>query len=154
MEIASAEDIKPVGKKHQKTENQFKKPRGNNDDNSSEELTSLKHTKQNGEEPKRFIGRIEHGKVMVLRRKEENEEKVCRKSKGGKHGNCNGNGNDPDTSDEDRDESNEEDETAKGKPKKKIKYSIKFQHEKQKQTKNDGDMRIMKLHRNGKRRYG
>lgn len=109
------------------------------EDNSSEEVKSGGH--------KKFIGRIEHGKVKVLRRKEDNpendKEKVCRNKKQ----DCNNNNHYD--SDSDEDESNENNE----KPKKKIKYSIKFAHEKQKK-KDNGDITVMRIHKNGRKQYG
>ncbi|XP_050311947.1 uncharacterized protein LOC126747409 isoform X2 [Anthonomus grandis grandis] len=88
--------------------------------------------------PKKFIGRIEHGKVKVLRSKQPNEEF------------CNKKGQSCQKTEE------EEDGDSSEEPKRqKIKYSIKFRHEKQKKSeKNNGDMNIMRLHKNSRKKYG
>ncbi|XP_066151406.1 uncharacterized protein [Euwallacea fornicatus] len=122
--------------------------------------TSGQDSKKSNETPqKKFIGRIEHGKVMVLRRKDDSvpiskssdqRNDVCTKSKNRKYNNCH-NGKNPYSEEESQEESSEE-ETLKGKAKKHVKYSIKFRHEKQKKKEN-GDIRIMRLHKNGRKNY-
>ncbi|XP_066254621.1 uncharacterized protein [Euwallacea similis] len=117
-------------------------------------------SKKNNETPqKKFIGRIEHGKVMVLRRKDESlpmskssdrGNDVCTKYKNNKFNNCY-NGKNP-YSEEESEEDSSEEEKSKGKAKKHVKYSIKFRHEKQKKKEN-GDIRIMRLHKNGRKNY-
>lgn len=82
---------------------------------------------------KKFIGRIEHGKVKVLRRPEESS--VCRHQSKKP---CN-----LQFSDEDLDAPNSK--------KSKIKYSIKFRHEKQQMKRNGVEASIMRLHKNGRR---
>lgn len=81
---------------------------------------------------KKFIGRIEHGKVKVLRRPEESP--VCKQSRK----QCN-----LQFSDEELDTPNSK--------KSKIKYSIKFRHEKQQIKRNGDEASIMRLHKNGRR---
>lgn len=86
---------------------------------------------------KKFIGRIEHGKVKVLRRPEESpayRNDVCRQSKK----QCNFQ-----FSDEELDAPNSK--------KSKIKYSIKFRHEKQQIKRNGDEASIRRLHKNGRR---
>ncbi|XP_030767734.1 zinc finger matrin-type protein 1-like isoform X2 [Sitophilus oryzae] len=110
----------------------------------------VKHSNNDEPNQKRFIGRIEHGKVKVLRRKSENEkhakanrneDEFCR-NENDKNVDC--------TVDSDNDESSSSEELTK--PKRKIKYSIKFQHEKQKKKQFNGDVSIMRLHKN-ERKY-
>ncbi|CAH1123481.1 unnamed protein product [Ceutorhynchus assimilis] len=93
------------------------------------------------EKPKKFIGRIERGKVLVLKNNkainsdDESEEKVCQKYD---KNNCNDNSS-----------------SEEQKHKQKIKYSIKFKHEKQQKHKNNNEeMRIIKLHKNELKQYG
>ncbi|XP_076263048.1 uncharacterized protein LOC143198028 isoform X2 [Rhynchophorus ferrugineus] len=125
----------------QRRDDRFSKK--NIDNKKDENQTGARYGKV--DQPKRFIGRIEHGKVMVLRKKppsseEDHRESVCRKIKGNAV-DCSGK--------TDKDSSSSE-ET---KPKKKIKYSIKFKHEKQKKQEFNGDNAILRLHKND-RKYG
>lgn len=145
------EGLSANGQKPEKIYEQPKNPgresKKNLNADSSEEETN--HPEKRPPEHKKIIARIEHGKVKVLRRKEPNEEdlkaKVCKKSKTDCWQTID------DSSDEEIDSS--EEVKPKGK-KQKIKYSIKFQHEKQKKKEDNGNMRIMRLHKNGRKEYG
>uniref|UniRef100_A0AAR5PZY7 Uncharacterized protein n=1 Tax=Dendroctonus ponderosae TaxID=77166 RepID=A0AAR5PZY7_DENPD len=143
-----AKNAQKPGQSHQQPKDPGRKNKKSLNADSSEEEKPQEH--------KKIIARIEHGKVKILRRKETQDvtseedpkAKVCKKAKADCWQNI-----DDDSSSEENDSSSEE-VKPKGKKQKKIKYSIKFQHEKQKKKEDNGNMRIMRLHKNGRKEYG
>ncbi|KAL1517923.1 hypothetical protein ABEB36_001622 [Hypothenemus hampei] len=137
----TSEKLKKVNKNKKNYDFDGPEEKNNKFSRKVQKNNSFKHEVK--QEPKKFIGRIEHGKVMVLRRKEDKfsedySSKVCSQQKNGckyEH-------------DDDEDSSEETKNNKKGR----FKFSLKFRHEKLQKREPKGDvMSVLRLHKNGRR---